>query len=349
MARKRIIIGAGQCGMKIGYKYLQDIKYKADFIALSTSTEDSVGIAKNYVKQIAVEGSGKKFTMGSHIWEKSEDQLADVLDICDSDVIYFASAAGGSGSSSVKYVCDILLRYRNRIFLVLVMPFKYEILPFKPNVVQTISTLLDGKYTDKISIMMFDNAKLSKQYNTVEDEATLTDLEKMNRHIVTSTSIVIDLVSRYHHPEMFSPFTIDELEHDSVIFSGGFIAYDIKQFEKNPGSVKFEYGKLNQAKNVVIAKAVSLKESDYSLENGQGPYLNIVKKISARAKNARIMYGVIRTNKINHGSYIIIANNMDITKYITKMKEKIEGNIEGYFRKEEREKTLNRRQLKLLP
>jgi hypothetical protein len=328
--------------MKLGYKYLQEIEYNADFIALSTSAEDSVGIPKDYVRQIATEGSGKKFSMGSHIWERSEDELVDALDVWDSDIIFFVSAAGGSGSSSVRYVCDILLRYRNRIFLVLVMPFRYEVLPFKPNAIQTISTLLDGRYADKISIMMFDNEKLSKQYNTVENEATLTDLEKMNQHIVTSTSIIIDLVSRYHHPEMFSPFTIDELEHDSVVFSGGFIAYDIKRFEDNPGGARFEYGKINQAKNVVIAKAVSLKETDYALENGQGPFLHVVKKISGRAKNARIMYGIVRTDKIDHNSYIIIANNMDITGYVAKMKEKIEGNIENYLGREEREKMLSR-------
>jgi hypothetical protein len=342
MARERIIVGAGQCGMKLGYKYLLEIKYERDFIALSTSTEDSVGIPKEYVKQIAVEGSGKKFSVGSQIWEENTEEMAEALDFYDKDVIYFASAAGGSGSSSVRHACDLLLEQGNRVFLVLVLPFKYEILPFKPNAIQTISNLLDGRYADNVSIMMFDNDKLSKQYNTVENEVTLTDLEKMNHHIVSSTSIVIDLVSRYHHPEMFSPFTIDELEHDSVVFSGGFIAYDIKRFEESPGNVKFEYGKLKEAKNVVIAKAVSLKESDYSLENGQGPFLNVVKKISSRAKNARVMYGIIRTDKIDNGSYIIIANNMDITNYITKLKEKVEGNVEGYLGREAREKMLTR-------
>lgn len=351
--RKRIILGAGQCGMKLAYEYYTKFPNgNNELLALSTSTEDSVGIPRNNLVQIATEGSGKKFSTGSNIWESSLDRLQkEFEDIEDTDIIYFVSAGGGSGSSSVNYIPELLLddEANNRIFLVMVLPFGYEKLPFKPNTLRSIAAMHESGYAEKMSILLFDNDKLSKQYYDVEKvdvETTIntTNMEKINNHIVTSTSMVVDLINVYHDPNKFSPFTIDEIEHESVIFSNGFIGVDSRIFEGKSVNVKFDYGNINSAKNVIIAKSVGLGESDYIVNSNTGNFLEKVKKISNRAKNARIMYGIIRTDKIQSGTYIIIANNLDISKYINKIKEKTGESIEGYLSKESVGKLLTNRE-----
>jgi len=356
MARKRIILGAGQCGMKLAHDYYIKFSSKGnELIALSTSSEDSIGMPKMSIVQIATEGSGKKFTTGSSIWQENIGRLLrEFADIEDTDIIYFTSTAGGSGSSSVKYIADILLEpdKGNRIFLVMVLPFGYETLPFKPNTLRSISTLQDGGYIERMSILLFDNDILSKQYFDIEAidpylTVNTTNLEKINEHIVNSTSLVLDLINVYHDPSKFSLFTIDEVEHESVIFSNGFIGVDSKIFEGKSVPIKFNYGSISSAKNVIIAKSIRLGESNLVIKNNAGNFLEKVKKISSRAKNARIMYGIIRTNKIDDGTYIIIANNLDVNKYIAKVKEKVVTNVEGFLAKESKEKVLTTREKNL--
>ena len=353
---KRMILGAGQCGMKLAHEYYTRFSDRSnELVALSTSTEDSVGVPKSSLVQIAEEGSGKKFSTGTNIWQENFGKLLrEFNDVEDTDVIYFTSAGGGSGSSSVRHIADIVLEQgkENRIFLVMVLPFGYETLPFKPNTLRSISALQDGGYTEKMSILLFDNDRLSKQYFDVEKidiDTTIntTNLEKINEHIVTSTSLVLDLINVYHDPSKFSPFTIDEIEHESVIFSNGFIGVDSKVLNGKSVSVKFDYGTIASAKNVIIAKTVRLGESDYILRNNAGNFLEKVKRISRRAKNARIMYGIVRTDKIDDGTYIIIANNLDIAKYINKVKEKVGTNVEGFLAKESKEKVLTTREKNL--
>ena len=352
----RMILGAGQCGMKLAYDYYTKFADRSsEFVALSTSSEDSVGIPKSSLVQIATEGSGKKFSTGSEIWERNASKLVKEFDdVEDTDVIYFTSAGGGSGSSSVRHVADILLNPErgNRIFLVMVLPFGYETLPFKPNTLRSISILQDTGYTDRMSILMFDNDKLSKQYFDVEridydKSVNTTNLEKINDHIVESTSLVLDLINTYHDPSKFSPFTIDEIEHESVIFSNGFIGVDSKILNGDSTSVKFDYGTISSAKNVIIAKAIKLGETDYIIRQNSGSFLEKVKKISRRAKNARIMYGIVRTDKIDDGTYIIIANNLDVSKYINKVKNRVGANVEGFLAKESKEKVLTTREKNL--
>jgi len=355
MAR-RMILGAGQCGMKLAHDYYIKFSDKSnELVALSTSSEDSVSIPRMSVVQVATEGSGKKFTTGNSIWRENINKLLrEFGDVEDTDIIYFTSTGGGSGSSSVRHVADILLEPSkgNRIFLVMILPFKYETLPFKPNTLRSISVLQDGKYTERISILLFDNDRLSKQYFDVEKidydiTVNTTNLEKINEHIVDSTSLVLDLINIYHDPSKFSPFTIDEVEHESVIFSNGFIGIDSKVFNGKSVSIKFDYGKISSAKNVIIAKSVKLGESDYILRNNAGNFLEKVKRISRRAKNARIMYGIVRTDKIDDGTYIIIANNLDVNKYITKVKEKVGVNVEGFLAREDRERVLTTKEKNL--
>lgn len=354
--KNRIILGAGQCGMKLAFEYFTKFQNKKnELLALSTSTEDSVGIPKTNLVQIATEGSGKKFSTGSNIWAENYGKLLNELeDINESDIIYFVSSGGGSGSSSISLVTDILLSLEkgNRVFLIMVLPFSYEVLPFKANTLRAISSLQENRSDNRISIMLFDNEKLSKIYFNIEKTSdgvivNTTDLERINEHIVSSTSLVIDLINEYHNPTKFSPFTIDEIEHESVIFSNGFIGVDAKVYNGNKVSVKFDYGNISTAKNVIIAKAIRTRESDYLIKSGAGNFLEKVKKISRKAKNARIMYGVIRTDKIEDGTYIVIANNLSIDKYVNKVKSKVGENIEGFLTKEQREKILTSKERNL--
>jgi len=346
MVRKRIILGAGQCGMKLAHSYfLAFPRPNQELIGLSTSTEDSVGIPKSSLVQIAVEGSGKKFSTGTDIWLNNFEKISyELSDITDSDIVYFSSTGGGSGSSSVRYISDIILteQKNNRVFLILVLPFAYENLPFKPNTLRCISAVQDTGYADKMSIMLFDNSRLAKIYF---DDAT--NLEKINQHIINHTSLILDLINVYHDPTKFSPFTIDEIEHESVIFSKGFIGIDTRVYGDTVTPVKFDYGKLQDAKNIIIAKVVKLRDSDYLIRNNSGIFLERVKSISRKAKNARIMYGIVRTDKIADATYIIIANNLDINNYIGKVRGNVERNVESFLAKDQREKILTTKEKNL--
>jgi hypothetical protein len=317
--RRRIILGAGQCGMKLAHLYFQNFPRKdSELVALSTSTEDSVNIPKASLVQIATEGSGKKFSNGLAIWENHFSELLKSIDgIKDSDIVYFASAGGGSGSSSIKYVTEILIERskNNRVFLIMVLPFGYEQLPFKPNALQSINLLQTSSYTNRISVMLFNNDYLAELYSEIKKDGSVGEvsLEKINQHIISSTSLVLDLINAYHDQKKFSPFTIDELEHESVIYSNGFIGVESVVFDGTEDTeLKFDYGKLKDAKNVIIAKAVKTNESDYIVNQSIGSFIERIKSISKKAKNARIMYGIIRTDRIDNGTYIVVANNLDI-------------------------------------
>jgi hypothetical protein len=345
---KRIILGAGQCGMKLASEFFHTYNKTADsLINLSTSSEDSVNIPKTGLVQVAREGSGKKFSHGESLWRNNQSVLNTKLaTVRGADVIYFASAGGGSGSSSIRYVSDILLKNDNRIFLVLVLPFDYENLPYKPNALQTLSRLQDDGYTSMMSVLLFDNEQLAKRYVDVEvvdgeREIKRPNLEQINNHIISTTSIVLDLVRRYHIQNKYTPFSIDELEHESVVFSKGFIGVDFKNYDDGPANVKFDYGKISDCKNVVLAKAVRLKETDYLIDQSTGRFLDVVRKLSKKAKNARVMSGIIRTNEIDDGTFVVIGNNLDVAKYINKTKTRVGANIEQFRQQSEREKIFN--------
>jgi hypothetical protein len=349
--KKRIILGAGQCGMKLAHLYFKTFQKKdSELVALSTSTEDSVSIPKANLIQIATEGSGKKFSNGSLIWENNFSiLLRGIENIKESDIIYFASAGGGSGSSSIKYVIDILMEAskNNRVFLVMVLPFKYEQLPFKPNALQSINALQTLGYSSRISVMLFNNDYLSTLYTDIKKEGTSSiNLEKINEHIISSVSLVLDLISEYHDQRKFSPFTIDELEHESVVFSNGFIGVESIVFEGEEEviDIKFEYGKLSDAKNIIVAKAVDPRDSDYMINQSIGSFMEKIKVVSRKAKSARIMYGIIRTDKIGDGTYIIIANNLDVTKYMDKIKNKIKSNVKDFLKEDSTDKILSNRE-----
>lgn len=234
----------------------------------------------------------------------------------------------------------------------MVLPFGYENLPFKPNALRAISALQDGGYAERMSILLFDNEKLSQQYlknEKIDSQTTIatTSLEDVNGHIIGSTSLVLDMINVYHDPTKFSPFTIDEIEHESVIFSYGFIGVDSRVYDGEEADVKFDYGKISSAKNVIIAKAVSPKESDYTIKSTSGLFLEKVRAISKKAKSARIMYGIIRTDRIENGTFVIIANNLDVGRYMNKVKNKVGSNIENFLTKDDHEKILTNREKNL--
>lgn len=343
----RLIIGAGQCGMKLAHKFYSDFceKSSTDLVAFSTSTEDSVGIPARHLVQVSKEGSGKKYTRGSDIWKSSTDSIERALrPHKNAEAIYFVSAGGGSGSSSVPFILDELVRRNNKVVLVMVLPFGYETLPFKPNALQSLNTLQLSNFLDKVSVLLFDNDRLAKQYVEVEDlgnerTATYANIDMINTHITRTTSFLLDMIRKYHDPNKTSPFTIDELEHESVIFSNGYIGVDVRK--ENPASVKFDYGKISDAKNVIVAKVASPRTTDYLIQQSTGSFLDVVKRVSRKAKNARMMYGIIRTDKIQDGTYIIIGNNLDVSKYTSKIKAKVGENIERFRQKDVREDVLS--------
>ena len=351
MNRKRVIIGVGQCGMKLASEYFNNFQKTSNAILnFSTSVEDSTNVIRSGLVQVFKDGSGKRYSSGENIWRNNLGLLESSLNsVRDSDIIYFTSAGGGSGSSSIKFVTDILLKNRNRVILVLVLPFDYEMLPYKPNAIRVLSLLQDEKYYDKISILLFDNDKLSKEYYITEkDEKTFPDINKINKYIVTTVNIMVDLVDEYHYVNKYTPFSIDRLEHESVVFSKGFMGIDFIKYENSENNtVKFDYGSLSDCKNVIVAKVIGLKETDYIVNQNVGKFMDSVKSISKKAKNARIISGIIRTDKIENSTYIIIGNNLDITKYVERIKSKVSYRIENFKREDEKARVLQENEISI--
>ena len=335
---RRVIIGAGQCGTKLATDYFNSYtKTSNALINFSTSVEDSASLPKSGLFQVYRFGSGKKFSNGDFIWRDNLNVINSALsDVKGCEVVYFTSSGGGSGSSSIKYISDILIKNNNKVLLVIVLPFDYENLPYKPNTLQALSKMQNEGLFDKLSILVFDNEKLSKKYFSYDKEiengsnVLIPDIKSINKHIVTTTNIVLDLIESYHTKGKYTPFSIDKLEHDSVVFSKGVLGVDVQKPSDEEISIKFDYGSISDCKNLILAKVIRNKESDYIVDQNVGSFLEDAKKFSRKAKNARVIYGIIRTDDIENGSYVAIGNNLDISKYINKIKNKTSLIVERF-------------------
>ncbi len=337
-------ISVGNLGSKLGSMLSKDT------LLLSTAEQDTKNfINRNNVITFSEEGASKRFKMGQKIWEENIDRLREILeDYQNEKVILISSLGGGSGSSSLSYISKILLENNCKVFIVGVLPYKKEVNPPLANAVQAIESLMP--IINKVSVMLFDNNKLIKEYEN--------DWIEVNNHIVSRVDYILNLLSKYSSDD-YSPLTLDQSELNSVIFGGGFVDFsDTFIEETNP---KFEYGKLDkQTKNCLIGMFVDRRIDEEDMEEYHTLMTNVVNKYSTRVSNARMIPGILRgdidfsnasDDRITDRCYITIASGLNIEAYmkkIAKLRDDALKKAEAFSTTTKTERMLNRSDSKKL-
>lgn len=306
-----ITIGAGNTGCKLA------VLFDERSILLSTAEQDSANFRGYRVHNFNEDGCGKKYGTGYKLWKEQLEELKYALeDVNDDKVVVFSSLGGGSGSSSLQFLSEILLEQNNEILIVGVLPFKKEVVPPLANAVQSINSLMP--FINDVSIILFDNQKLLKEYNN--------DWNEVNNSIIEKINYAINLINK-HSMDKYSPMTIDRSELDSVVFGGGFLDISDAFLEEKPP--KFQFGRLDkETKNVLIAMFVD-EEVEGKLESYHKTLTEVQSKYAGRAKNARMVPGIIRgrvletnsENGIEDRAYITIASGLNVEKYSIKLEK----------------------------
>lgn len=339
-----VVIGSGNTGGKLATK----LDSKA--IVFSTAHEDANNFPNSNVVVISDEGASKRFKKGTEIWKENIDKLYKSLEEVKNDkVVIFSSLGGGSGSSSLVPLSKVLLENHNKVLIVGVIPYTRENNPPLANAVNSINSIMP--LISKVSVLLFDNQKLIKMFEN--------DWSKINHHIVRRVDYILNILRKYNTDD-YSPMTLDQSELDSVVFGGGFLDISDSFLEEKPP--KFEYGKLDKdTKNCLIAMFVDSRvQENERLDEFQGTLTQVVSKLSGRAKNARMIPGILRAS-LNFTNaeeitaedrvYITIASGLSIDRYMKKIQKLRDSAIEKathFSEKIEGSKILDSRESKVL-
>lgn len=329
---KRLIIGCGQTGSRLAEMFRDK---NDDILTFSTATEDAFGLSHNI--QLETDGSGRNYNLGLKIWGGHKEEIEKALEpYTYTKVIYFAALAGGSGSSSIRYMLSPLLRNHNKVLFVGILPFISEAIPATANGVRAMQKLND--YQDKISIMLFSNEDIGK--------FTDRNYTAINNHIIGSVKCVANLTEELNDSSLYTPLSVDQLEADSITYAGGFLNVSFSNLEEE--NTKFiGYGKLNEARNVLVVRSIYSSIGNKEVDEEASKLVDIVKKVSGRAKKARVLYGIVRNNYDNI-FYLTIAAGLTVGKLINKFKNKAIDRVTNYREEEEHEDIITREEDKFL-
>jgi len=331
-------IGIGNTGSKLASLFDKEA------LLFSTATQDTENFKEFNVVEMGDEGCGKKFGTGLKLWKKKATELKDILkDIENENVVLFSSLGGGSGSSSLVSISNILKRQNNNILIAGVVPYKAEQLPAIANSVQSISSLMS--IIDDVSVILFDNEELMKQYEN--------NWNNINSHIVRKVGYLTGLLVDYTE-EGYSPVTIDSSEYESVVFGGGFI--DISNEFVEDTVPKFSFGKLDsETRNLLVGMVV-----DSSLERGvvdeyHSILTNAVTTVAKKAKNARLVPGILRgrisKSTGRNRAYITIASGLSLDGYLkqlSKMRDDAISRASKFSQKREKKEIVTKKEFNLL-
>ena len=315
-----ITIGTGDCGSKLA------TLFDKNPLLISTAKQDTINYKEYNIVSFGEDGCGKKYGTGVKLWNSNIEKLENTLsDIVNNKVVIFSSMGGGSGSSSLQFISKILIEQGNKVLIIGVIPYRKEVVPPLANSVQSINSLMP--YINDVSIMLFDNQNLIKEFGN--------DWNAINNNIVEKVNYVVNLIDK-HSMDKYSPMTIDKSELESVIFGGGFV--DISDNFLEEKAPKFLFSRLDkETKNVLIAMFVDETIEDEKLEEYHNILTNIQSKYASRAKNARFVPGIIRgrvlssnasDEKINDRAYITIASGLNLDHYSVKIEKIKEDAIE---------------------
>ena len=112
-------------------------------------------------------------------------------------------------------------------------------------------------------------------------------LQKINDRIVEKTRHITDLPN-LHDDKAYTPFAIDEGDHASVAYSGGFINISYDNLEDGmsetgrPKPPKFNYGKFNEATNVLITKLINNKHNQETAQLEGEKLVDVTMKLNTK-------------------------------------------------------------------
>ena len=317
------IIGSGNTGSKLA------LMFDEDALLFSTAHQDSNNFIGKNIITFSERGASKKFTVGARIWEEKYEKLKEELDhIHNDNVVIFAALGGGSGSSSLLPMSEILLGNGNKVLIVGILPFKKEINPPLANAVQAINNLMP--VIADVSLVIFDNNALIKEFEH--------DWSKINNYIVKRVDYMINLLDKYN-TDGFSPLTLDQSELESVVFGGGFIDISESFLERydEDGNMKFTmpkftYGRLDRTtKNCLMVMFVDDKiKSKNKLDEYHQILSGAISRIATTVRNARMIPGILRAEinysnseneSINDRAYVTIASGLNIDRYLSKIEK----------------------------
>jgi len=316
MAKYKTVIGVGQVGSRLASLYAN----KNDILlTFNTDHRDSGGIRLGNDHLVVNGGAGQNYSKGLKIWAENREKLEKYLEpVENQDVIYFVAGGGGSGSSSVITFLNILMKQNNRILLVVSTPFLKESIPATSNATRLLSRV--NEFSNNMSVFVASNDEISKEIGSLA-------FDKINQKIVEKIRHITDLPN-LHDDKFYTPSAIDEGDHTSVAYSGGFIniSYDNLEEEMNetgrPKIPKFSYGKLNESANVLITKTINTKHNHETTQIESDKLVEVAMKIAASAKGARTLYGVIRVDDKHLPQYITLASGISVDRVFDRLKVK---------------------------
>lgn len=323
---KKVVIGAGQCGTRLAAQFALE---HDKLITFNTDSRDVGGENLENDHVLVEGGAGQNYSKGLKIWAQHRDELEEYLkDIRDEYVVYFISGGGGSGSSSVITILNILLENANKVLLVVALPFIKESIPATSNATRLLSRI--AEFSNNMSVFLLSNDDISKQVGS-------TSFDKINEEIIRRVRIVTDVIN-LHDDNHFTPFAVDEGDHASVAFSGGFInvSFDplrvVEDGETKLKNPKFSYGTAKEASNVLVVKNIPTNRNHTEAMREGDEVVEVAMKIGNSAKGARTLYGTIRTDK-NISEYTTFVSGISIDKIFGKLKSKATDSAIQYSEK----------------
>lgn len=340
----KTVIGVGQVGSRLASLYANK---KDVLLTFNTDHRDSGGIKLGNDHLVVNGGAGQNYSRGLTIWAENREKLEKYLaPVEDQEVVYFVAGGGGSGSSSVITFLNILMKQNNRILLVVATPFIKESIPATSNATRLLNRV--AEFSNNMSVYVASADDISKNLGS-------HSFEKINEKIVENVRTITDLPD-FHNDGHYTPFAIDEGDHQSVAYSGGFInlSYDNPEFYegrelkiKNP---KFSYGKIQEASNVLVTKLIHTRHNQETTTLEGDKLVEVAMRVSGSAKSARALYGVVRNSDKQLPDYITLASGLSVDKIFDKLKSKATDSAIRHMEKSKTKtsKKLERKEDKLL-
>lgn len=163
------VVGVGQAGSRLAEVFH---KKGYDVGVINTSAQDLEFIEVPKHQKLLLEGSlggtGKDLDLGREIFDESQDEIAKFLDpiVAGNNMVYVTvSGGGGTGSSSVDTMVQMLFESGIQVGVIYVLPKATEDAQSKKNSIETLSRLAKMAVNKMVvNLIVVDNARIEQIY-----------------------------------------------------------------------------------------------------------------------------------------------------------------------------------------